>query len=291
MADLIPIRYKKLVYFDYIERLVKVEEIPAHFGVNRNDFRPTMDYSMHTDPALKERNPNGHIFSRLTELTKPGTCFLWHSDNWVGQFFEFLVWLVGDNKPPRIIEIHPPYGKEHCKTLDAFIERYSNFEKLVNFKWPGTIIAIENRNYPRKYSSVIQASNMDDLIESALDGGCNLKVMLDIPQLITELKNAGKLNKDGLSSAFRGLEKCKHHIIGIHLSGKSHNGTLDTLFEKNSVVDKDAMLKLLAAFLDDGKPRYLIPEVNSGKGDFDSIINDLMKHGFKFIDGNPYCGH
>lgn len=286
MAELIPIRYKKLIYPQVkdvdIERLVKVEEIPAHFGVTRERFRPTMDYSMHTDPALEKRNPNGQIFSKLTELTKLGTRYLWHSDNWARQFFEFLVWLVGDNKAPRIIEIHPPYGKKHCKTLDAFIGRYSNFEKLVNSKWPKTIIAIENRNY----SSVIHASNMDALIERALDRDCNLKVMLDIPQLITELKYAGGLNIDGLCLAFEKLEKCKKHIIGIHISGKSHNGTLDTLD-----MDVDAMLKLLVAFLDDGKPRYLIPEVFSGKGDFDSIINDLMKHGFRFINGNPFFDH
>ena len=45
---------------------------------------------------------------------------------------------------------------------------------------------------------------------------------------------------------------------------------------------KEFFLTSLYHLLDDGMPRFFVPEVNSGDDDLASIVNDLIKAGFTF---------
>jgi len=108
-----------------------------------------------------------------------------------------------------------------------------------------------------------------------------------------------KLNSD-LLKKFKTLQKAIADILnrqnvlqsmtdGIHLWGKrksklgrrvSHCGDLNTFFESGE--KKNIFLEWLANFLQDNRPRYFVPEVNSSDEDLHSIIKDLEAMKIKF---------
>ena len=251
-----------------------------------------MDYSLHTEYAHggQKREFNNPLFNQLSilkEASFKGIPCLWYDARWSEQFFQFIEILIGENRPPKIIEIHPPF-MDYCANLDIFLDKYSIFEKKITNKYPGTIIAIENRTasyYKRDKFLISNDYDIQKLLQKIMRDKYKLKLMLDIPQLFTALGGIEQLNMAQLSNTFKKFEKEKELIIGIHIwgrAGRAHSGNLDSLFNKDSEFKED-FLRFISEYFDDGIPRYLVPEVNfSPQEDFDSIIGDLLKY-FEFV--------
>ena len=74
-------------------------------------------------------------------------------------------------------------------------------------------------------------------------------------------------------------------IKGIHIWGKkknpkgrwiAHCGNLDTYFGETEE-SKNIFLNGIKRICDDGRTRFLVPEVNSGAEDLKSIIEDILR--------------
>jgi len=124
---------------------------------------------------------------------------------------------------------------------------------------------------------------------------------LDLPQFLSgnqERINIGGSNnkvfgksKEGLKFLFESIRVNREYIKGLHLWSRDkslprteqhHSGTFDNWFDYR-LEDKNQILSNLRIALADGQPRYFVPEVNSSQADFNSILNDIISNGFKFI--------
>lgn len=282
---LIPIKYESLKYPDDIN--VTIQEVPGHFDVEK--INPTIEYSLHTDHSSRARKFNNPKFDdfeilkkRVSKKRVSGKVIprLWYDSTWSKQFFRFIEYLVGKNQPPKIVEIHPPTPfKKYCADIDTFLRRYSTFEKMMDEKYPESIIAIENRG--ERSFLISDASDIAELLQKIRDK-YKLKLMLDIPQLFTAHEGTNPLNQDRLKnmkSLIKSFEENKELIAGIHIWGRkngAHAGTLDSLFECRRL--KENFLEFISDYFDDGRPRYIVPEVNSGQNDFTSIVKDLREY-------------
>jgi hypothetical protein len=289
MSVLIPIKYNKRKYPDGISPMI--QEIAGHF--DKEHINPVMDYSLHTEYSFGERileNPLLENLSIIRKAHKNHIPKLWTSTEWAKEFFEFVTKLIGNNRPPRIIEIHPPFD-DYCPSIEEFVERYLVFERKILASFPKTEIIIENRmgSYYRGGKFILSTSN--DLFHlHRLIKGLELKIVLDIPQLFTSCHlSTGRFTKDEIVSVIRSIEKYKKSIVGIHIWGKkitnnriiSHMGTLDTYFGDKNL--KKIFLETLFDIFDDKTQRYFIPEVNSSDEDLASIIHDFTESGFIFV--------
>ncbi len=200
-------------------------------------------------------------------------------------------------KSPKIIEIHPPFN-DYCKSIEQFLDIYKVFEAIILKDYPKTEIFIENR-YGTMYSGgkFLISNNKDimDLSNSLKTTNLKLKIVLDFPQLFASHKinfysDEGQ-NKEKMSVILDQLKKIREAIAGIHIWGKrksnkgrlvAHQGDLNTLFNNNQNL-KEVFLSKIYDIFNDGQTRYFVPEVNSGKDDLTSIVNDFLKAGFKFV--------
>lgn len=294
MSKLIPIKYHFRKY-DY-DIYPKIQEVSAHFDKSQISF--SMDYSLHTEYSHSRRKFSNHIISKYKEITdsnEQGIPKLWTSNKWSIEFADFIKDIVGNRTPPKIIEIHPPY-RDTINNMKDFIKRYSIFEEKILEEYPNVKIFIENRCgtlYKKsdflfhKYSDFINLSN--ELDKSSLV----LQMVLDVPQLFSA-HAISKSKVDGMEEILIGLKSCRHNIEAIHLWGKKltkgkyryykkpHIGDLNSYFNYHIDIKKK-FLNLLFNLLDDGKVRYIVPEVNSNDDDLNSIICDLIENGFEFI--------
>lgn len=253
----------------------------AHFDAK--SINPKIAYSLHTEYSYSRRKFVNPIFSKLRVLKEAsynGIPLLWYSREWAEQFFQFVDNLVGDIKPPEVIEVHPPY--KDYSTVDRFLERYSVFEKLVGEEYPNAIIAIENRSgseYKRSFL-ISKPSDIEELMKKVREKELNLKIMLDIPQLFTSLGGIERLNMAKLKNELQRFESYKDLIVGIHLYGRdkrAYLGNLDSLFSYNTEFKK-SFLEFISDFFNDSIPRYFVPEVNNGKEFLLSILDDIGKY-------------
>jgi len=255
--------------------------VSAHFDAK--SINPKIAYSLHTEYSYSRRKFVNPIFSKLRVLKEAsynGIPLLWYSREWAEQFFQFVDNLVGDIKPPEVIEVHPPY--KDYSTVDRFLERYSVFEKLVGEEYPNAIIAIENRSgseYKRSFL-ISKPSDIEELMKKVREKELNLKIMLDIPQLFTSLGGIERLNMAKLKNELQRFESYKDLIVGIHLYGRdkrAYLGNLDSLFSYNTEFKK-SFLEFISDFFNDSIPRYFVPEVNNGKEFLLSILDDIGKY-------------
>jgi len=107
--------------------------------------------------------------------------------------------------------------------------------------------------------------------------------------LITSYGGPNRLTSSELYTLLNRVNKIKQLVKSIHLWGKrksasgritAHVGNLDTYFEDDR--KKQIFLDWFASFVNDGKIRYFVPEVNSSDEDLWSIIKDLENSGVKF---------
>ncbi|EDY36116.1 hypothetical protein ABOONEI_2103 [Aciduliprofundum boonei T469] len=319
MVRVIPISYRNKKYPDGI--VPKIEEIPAHFDSKITNSN--LDYSLHTEYSYGPRKFTCSACKDLAGIKvtdSKGVPKLWFNNMWVKDFIRFILRFIGDKKPPRLIEIHPPFN-DYCKNLSCFIQLYMHFEDEILSRYPKTEILVENR-YGSQYSEgffiLSTVNDLKELTELIKEHNLKLRIALDFPQLFSAHHfDVGRFTKDGMSEIFKQLYPIRKCIGSIHLWGKclgknnrisAHMGTLDSYFKGlrceditadnvitlNSYTEVDAsnnddnnikrhFLRELHNLLSDGSARYFLPEVNSKSGHLQSIVRDLIDLGFKFI--------
>jgi len=291
MSKLIPIMYKTLKYPRGITPTI--QEIPANF--KKDKISPIMDYSLHTEFSHRINNKfNNPLLNDLTTIRSSqmnNVPQLWYSEVWVDEFIVFIKRIIGENTPPKIIEIHPPYN-DYCRSLDRFMGLYETFERQILSNYPNAQIVIENRFgkvYPKANSKFL-ISNSEDLFnlsKEIKDRDLNLRIVLDIPQLFSSYGlNPGKFTEEKITEIINSVYEYRDYIYGIHIWGKnemgrSHYGDLNTYFVNKEL--KKLFLEKLYELLDDGKKRYFVPECNGSYNDLISIVNDFIDKGFKFV--------
>ncbi len=261
----------------------KIMEIAGHF--DKKEIKPTKNYSLHTEYAFGKRKLDNPLIDDLDEIknaNRNGIPLLWHSKEWSSEFHHFITRLVDGLHPPTVIEIHPPF-KDYCPTTKKFLNRYKKFEKQILNNYPNTTIAIENRSgthYKKSQFLLSKSNEIKELLDEIKKQDLRLKMMLDIPQLFTAEGGIQNLDLKEIKKQFKLFEPNKKKITGIHIWGRdkrSHQGDLNHLFNKDTEF-KEEFLTFLSDYLNDDTPRYLVPEVNSKREDFNSIIKDLQKH-------------
>ena len=238
MAQLIPVKYHSKLYPAGI--VPKVEELAAHF--DKTGVNPSMNYSLHTEYSYIPRKFDSSLLAEFNVLKLANKDFvpqLWASKEWACEFCEFIKKIVGNNKSPKIIEVHPPFN-DYCNSIADFVEIYKEFEKRILVLFPETLLVIENRSGSRYKGGKFLISTSEDLLElhkAISQNKLKLKIVLDFPQLFTSYNlNTGRFTKEKLSNAIRPLFGMRQSIAGIHIWGKkdhghqSHQGNLDTYF-------------------------------------------------------------
>ncbi len=293
MVYLIAVKYRDKSYPPPI--VPYIQEIPGHFDAKV--IIPQMRYSLHTEYAYSKRNfssPYCKGLKYIKTFVKRGVPMLWFNKTWVEDFLKFIKKCINKiGKNPSIIEIHPPFD-DYCITLDQFIDVYKIFEKEILRISPKTKIFIENRygtNYKNGKFILSCTDEIKNMVNKIKETKIKLRIVLDIPQLFSAHGLTHKnFSKRNIEEIFKELIPIREYIDGIHLWGKklsqksrpiSHAGNLDTYLGKF----KTHFLNTLYDFLNDGKPRYFVPEVNSAEEDLFSIVNDLIQRGVKFIHG------
>lgn len=293
MVKLIPVKYHKRNYPSGIKP--KCQEIAAHFDITKID--PEMNYSLHTEYSYGARKLNSETICRFNELCnacKKGVPQLWFNENWSREFFEYLKVLIGFNKAPEIIEVHPPFA-DYCGDVRKFLDRYVVFEKLISNEWPNTLIFVENRagsTYRGKSFLVSKIESLISLDEEIRERDLKLRIVLDVPQVFTaHRKDPETLSEQDISDFLHCLRPCMSSVKGLHLWGKrrspkgsitAHCGDINSFVGGRSSAEISLMSKLFE-LCNDGIDRYFVPEVNSGDEDLRSIVESLVSSGFSFV--------
>ncbi len=292
MSLLIPIQYHKRKYPPGITP--KIREMAGNFDVEKVDT--DFPFSLHTEYSFTGRKLSSarlENFATIKHSCKNNIPQLWYNKKWAREFAAFVLKLTGNSKNLKIIEIHPPFS-DYCPSISKFIETYKVFEDKILSVLPGVCIIIENRFGSQYRGGKFIFSSQNEFIELAEGietNKCSLRMILDVPGLLTRhFGPKDKLKKD-ITNVLKGLAPSRSYIKGMHLWGKkrgdsgrwiSHSGNLDTYFDNHKSI-KEHFLKELFDLLDDGKKRYFVPEVNSGDDDLHAIVSDLIKTGFRFV--------
>lgn len=293
--ELIPIIYHSKRYPPNIRS--NIEEIAAN--LDKSTINPRMSYSLHTEYSYMKRELDNTLinnYKHLKECHKKYIPQLWKDNDWAREYAYFIIDLVGNNKEPLIIEIHPPFN-DYCETYNKFFEIYSEFEKIIISKFPDVKILIENRNGTLYTGGKFLISNGESILnflEELEETDNRLRLVLDYPQLFSaENKKMDNLNVDKIVEFNKKLKKYASYVAGFHLWGKrkspkgrwaAHTGDLNSFFSNNKE-NKDKFLKSLVETFNDDIPRYFVPEVNSSEKDLHSIIKDLIEYDIIFKKG------
>jgi len=288
----IPIKYHKRDYPKFIKPII--QEIAGHFDVEA--IHPLMNYLLHTEYSAYGRKLDSLLLKNLDSIKeshKNGIPQLWFDEQWSLDFFKFIKIIIGENKNPNAIEIHPPFN-DYCISIKDFIDKYKLFEESIINTYPETDIVIENRCGSGYTWGKFLVSKTNDLIELCRlieKNNLKLRIVLDLPQLFSSYGlTIGTFSEKRITEIIESLNPVKNYISGIHMWGKkkssdgkitSHIGNLDTYFEKESI--KNIFLEQIFSLLDDGKVRYFVPEVNSSNEDVAAIVKDFISHNFTFV--------
>lgn len=290
MVNLIPIKYHNKKYPAHIEP--SICEIAGHFDVE--NISPPANYSLHTEYSYGRRNFTSKLLANLQSIktaNRFGVPQLWIDEEWGIQFFHFVTALVKD-KPPKLIEIHPPFS-DYCPTIHQFLRHYKIFEERVLSAWPHLLVLLENRHGTMYRGGKFLISSEADIItlaEKIDKASLSLKITIDLPQILSLHGDTYNLNEHDIKKIISYLCQARDKIYGIHLWGKkknasgrltSHVGDLNTYFG-NNLNKKSVFLRSIRELFDDNITRYFVPEVNSGNEDLVSIISDLEAAGFNF---------
>ncbi len=266
----------------------EIREVAGH--LDKNTIEDVEKYSLHTEYSYGKRKfdtPRLSAFPVLREANKDGVPQLWKSDEWAEEFADFIIGFTQDHNSPEIIEIHPPFN-DYC-SLEEFAERYLVFEHRIHTAYPDTTIVIENRSgavYHGGKFLVGKTKEIAALGEVIRQHGLKLGIVLDFPQLLTaEGIDTLKFKAEKYRAAIDSIIPYRDLIKGIHIWGKkksatgrwvAHAGNLDTYFGGNQDV-KALFISGIEQICNDGKKRFLVPEVNSGMADLDAIMRDLFE--------------
>jgi len=307
MSRLIPVIYKNMNYPSHIE--ANIHEVSGNFYKEKIIVKTP--YSLHTEPSSIPKTFCSKIVNDLEFINKAqkgNIAQLWRNKEWAYEFFLFIEWLIGSNKPPEVLEIHPPFD-DYCKSYDQFLDVFDVFfQKFIN-KYPITTILIENRFGTRYKGGRFLLSTCSDVLffcKILSQSHIKLKIVLDYPQLFSAETEKGKTAKhpfepdsdqlfENIMSFNWKIKEYSELIGGFHMWGKlkngnrwtPHAGNFDTFFNNNKILKETFLNSVFTTFNDD-KARYFVPEVNSGVSDFHSIVTDMEKAGFIFLSKNCY---
>lgn len=167
------------------------------------------------------------------------------------------------------------------------------FEDSILTSFPQTKILIENRSgsiYKGGNFIISSGQHLRSLCEHISAMNLTLRITLDIPQLLTAYGSPQNLEPKAMANILNRQNILRSMTDGLHLWGKrksnsgklvSHCGDLNTFFEDEE--KKIIFLEWLSDFLQDNRPRYFVPEVNSSDEDLHSIIKDLEGIKIKFV--------
>ena len=265
----------------------KIKEVAGH--LDKKEIENEDCYSLHTEYSYGKRKFDSTILDKypiLRESNKGGVPQLWKSEEWAKEFAEFICELTSGKNPPHIVEIHPPFND--YADMDSFVRCYKVFEKEIDQVYPNTNIFIENRSGAVYHGGKFVVGKADEIValcEAIESHNLKLGVVLDFPQLLTaERLDTLNFNEDKYIAAIEKIHPYQHLVKGIHVWGKkknpkgrwiAHCGTLDTYFDGN-VDSKNIFISGIVRICDDGMKRFLVPEVNSGAEDLNSIIMDII---------------
>jgi hypothetical protein len=226
---------------------------------------------------------------------------LWRNKEWANDFLKYIDWLIGSNKPPEVLEIHPPFN-DYCSSFYEFLEIFNIFYQDFKNKYPATTIVIENRFGTRYKGGKFLLSKCSDILEFCIilnNSNIDLKIVLDYPQIFSAETDRKKEENwmganpsqllDKIILFNQDIKKYNKIIGGFHMWGKlktgnrwtPHAGNFNNFFSNNYSMKKKFLTSVFSTF-NDGIYRYFVPEINSGKNDLHSIVNDMEKVGFDF---------
>ncbi len=309
MAKFIPVRYSSTGYPpDIIPRIQERTANFFNFSKHKKDIQRTdLPYlSLHTDPGYRGMK---HIFlsselanefpvisQNVFNFGNQCVSKLWFNKKWGKEFSGFLVRLTEGVEHSRIklIEIHPPFDTS-CGSLETFLEVYGIFEEEVVKEFSSAIINIENRvnsDSKRKGGTFLLSTNNDiiKLSNLILKSNLRLKMVVDIPQLLSEHYGNILLSEEKIKEVLVPIGSIRDHISSTHLwgydmnkkRGGQHGADFNTYFNNDEKL-KDCFLKEIYKLFGDGKERYFLPEVGSTAA-VQSIVNDLRNSGIEFIE-------
>ena len=289
---LIPITYHSKEYPEGV--ISNIDEIAGNF--DKSSILPTRKYSLHTEYSHMKRvldNPLINKYPKLKNSSKDNVPELWKDKDWAEEFAHFLIELIGNNNPPEIIEVHPPFNN-YCNDLDTFFDIYTVFENIILKQYPDINIFIENRCgtfYTGGKFLISNAKSVINFLDELSKRKLRLKLVLDYPQIFSaETIKMDNINLKKIIEFNKNINKYINYIGGFHLWGKRksekgrwtpHTGDLNTFFSNNEELKKEFITSICETFNDD-KKRYFVPEVNSSEADLQSIIKDLLKYNIIF---------
>lgn len=290
--NLIPITYHSKKYPKNV--ISNIDEIAGNF--DKDIINPKREYSLHTEYSHMKRKLDNRLINKYPELKKSereNIPQLWKSKEWAREFANFIIELVGNNIPPKIIEIHPPFN-DYCKNFSLFFDIYEEFEKIISAELPNTNIFIENRCGTFYKGGKFIISNGKSIIQFLQElevRKLRLKLVLDYPQVFSaESIKMDDIKLKKIIEFNNNIKPYISHIGGFHLWGKrksqtgrwtSHTGDLNTFFSNNNLL-KDEFISSVVNTFGDNDIRFFVPEVNSSEEDLQSIIFDLLKYDVKF---------
>lgn len=271
---------------------LSTEEIAGHFDVKGISI--SRDYSLHTEYSYGKRSFSNEKLTELNtilEANRKGVPQLWKSEEWAEEFAEFIIRITNAFRPPKIIEIHPPFD-DYTDDIESFIQRYKPFEYKILSSFTDTEIFIENRCgsvYSGGKFLISKIESIAELCQYIEAEDLKLRIALDIPQLYTAHVVTPKKRKL-VSELLQETAKFRKYIGGVHLWGKglsasgrkvAHYGDFNTYFNNDSGL-KAEFLSALDELFNDNTSRSLVLEVNSSNDDVMSILTDLKKAGFEY---------
>ena len=264
-----------------------IHEVAAH--LDKESIITKGTYSLHTEYSYGKRTLSStriQKYPALMEANKDGVPQLWKSVDWANQFAEFLIELTATHPHPTVIEIHPPFN-DYC-SFEEFVERFNTFEKRIHTAYPDAIIVIENRAGSVYHGGRFlfgKAKEIAQLCELIKVRQMNLGIVLDFPQLLTaENIDPLKFKVEKYQIAIQQISIHRDLINGVHIWGKkksssgrwvAHSGNFDSYFDGN-LATKNIFLSGIYEICSDNHRRFLVPEINSGSGDLESIMHYLQ---------------
>ncbi len=305
MVKFIPVRYARTNYPEDIRP--KIQEVPFNFGRVTLENSNCLPYlSLHTDPSIiwygSKRNKilSSDILKEFplirSNILDFGHAKLWCDQKWSKEFAGFLTRLTEgiDHQRIRIIEVHTPFNTS-CDLLEDFIDIYKTFEEEVLKEFPSAEILIENmfnNDRKKRFGKFILSTSKDIIKLSDLISESNLKLrlVLDIPQLLSEHNGGNKLLTEGMiKDTLAPFMEMRNYIKSTHIWGNdinkirgAHSCDFNTYFDGDEELKK-CFLEEIRQLFDDGKARYFVPEVGSTIA-VQSIVNDLKNAGIQFVD-------